>query len=93
MRDEYANQAGNALGRIDKTWDECGIEEKVERIRQQLRAHRDVTEYAARSASQALDLSRNHQHGATGEVLKPVNGHGGGSQTGLVGGSGFDPLR
>lgn len=102
MRDEYTNQnqAGSALGRIDKTaivdakrektWDECGIEEKVERIRRELLGVRDMGHSAYRNANEARELAARHQHSASGEVLRSAERSGG-----MVGaeGRGFDPLR
>lgn len=83
--------ASEAMAKREKTWDECGIEEKVERIRQQLRMFRDAVQYTARTASEARDIAVNHQHNhATGEVLQGVRRHGGAMEGS---GSGFDPLR
>ncbi len=100
MREETANKAGDTLGMIPKppmmasrerTWDECGIEEKVERVRSQIMMYRDMLQYASRTASEAKDLAGRHEHNATGEVLQPVQRQGGGYAESI--GRSFDPLR
>lgn len=76
-----------------KTWDECGLEEKVERIRQELRATRDTAGYAARNSVEALKIAATHIHGELGQVAIQVQGHG---QMGFSAGGegrGYDPLR
>lgn len=86
-----AGEAMTKQAQREKTWDECGIEEKVERIRQQLRMFRDAVQYTARTASEAKELAVSHQHNqATGAVLQEVRRHGGAVEGA---GSGFDPLR
>ncbi len=101
MRDEANTQAvaGNlAKGLIDpinrpsreKTWDECGIEEKVERLRRAMRDQKHMVDASWRTASAANDLARQHQHNpSTGAVLAEVNRHGGGAE---AMGRSFDPL-
>ncbi len=90
-KEEAIGKLGEAMmAKREKTWDECGIEEKVERLRQQLRNHRDMSGHTYRRASEAHDLAQNHQHSPTGEVLKPARERGGAEQ---AGGSGYDPLR
>lgn len=74
-----------------KHWDECGIEEKVERIRRELLNQRDVARHALRQANEAHSTAHEHQHGSHGEVLKPVNRGYGLQAEGCA--SGFDPLR
>jgi hypothetical protein len=102
VRDEQANTAGvdRAIAKMpeglmnasrEKTWDECGIEQKVERVRSQLLMYRDLLQYASRTAGEAKELAGRHEHNAVGEVLQPVQRHGGGQAE--VGGRGFDPLR
>lgn len=82
--------SNKAMAKRDKTWDECGIEEKVERLRMMLMRTRESAQYAAKNASAANDLAERHQHNhATGEVLRPVQRHGGA----MEGGSSYDPLR
>jgi hypothetical protein len=84
--------ANESMAKREKTWDECGIEEKVERIRHQLRQLRDMSQYVARTASEAKEIAVSHQHNhATGEVLRPVQRHGG-AEAGSDSRS-FDPLR
>lgn len=53
----------------EKTWDECGIEEKVERLRYEALRQSEVLQYTASSSSKALELAQRHQHGERGEVL------------------------
>jgi len=100
MRDEQedrlkkaAPQAGTQTGAMrELTWDECGIEEKVERLRREFRMARDIQEYTARTAGDAAEIARDHSHGDHGQVLTPVRRHGGHAE--LAGsGRGFDPLR
>lgn len=98
MRDEAKTPdpaAGNLSGKIpmpsrEKTWDECGIEDKVERLRRVMREQKHMLDAAWRTASAASDLARQHQHNpSTGAVLSEVNRHGGGAE---AMGRSFDPL-
>ena len=101
MRDEANTKAGSPLinkslgdtiqrASREKTWDECGIEEKVERLHRAMRDQKHMVEVAYRTASTASDLAHGHQHNpATGEVLKPANDRRGGAE---VMGRSFDPL-
>lgn len=74
----------------EKTWDECGIEEKVERLRISLIRARETAQYATRNAVEARDLAERHQHNpTTGEVLRSAQRHGGVESAG----SSYDPLR
>ena len=101
MRDEVANQASSlSKGMIDpihrasreKTWDECGIEEKVERLRRAMRDQKHMVDAAWRTANEAHNLAHGHQHNnVTGEVLKSAGGHGGMAGAEAMGRS-FDPL-
>lgn len=97
MRDEEntAQSAGSLLGKIpmpsrEKTWDECGIEDKVERLRRAMRNQKHLVEGAFQTAHGAHLVAHTHQHNAvTGEVLAPVNKHHGGAESA---GRIFDPL-
>jgi hypothetical protein len=76
----------------EKTWDECGIEEKVERVRRAMRDQRYMVDSTFRLVSAASETVHAHQHNnVTGEVLKPANRY-----DGLAGPEGsarsFDPL-
>lgn len=91
--------AGNGCDTIAKsarlkTWGECGIEEKVERLRHELRDARNTASYAARNAGEAQRIASTHIHGELGQVAIPAESRGG--QMGLQGdteGRGYDPLR
>ena len=101
MRDEVANQAGpigETAGRLggfesakrEKTWDECGIEEKVERLRRVMRDQQHMIRAGWNTAHAANELARQHQHNSvTGEVLAAVNR---GNMAGESIGRSFDPL-
>lgn len=79
-----------AMAKRERLWEECGIEEKVERLRMALMRARETAQYAAKNASAANELAERHQHNpATGEVLRPAQRHGGAESSG----SGYDPLR
>lgn len=71
-----------SLGR-DKTWDESGIEEKVERLRRAVRDLRWGIQDARRRARQFED----HQHSALGDVVVPLR-----SKYDEDGAMGRDPL-
>lgn len=75
-------QAGQAMRR--KTWDELGLEEKIERIREVLR----MKEFAIGELREQLGALLSHQHGTNGELLQPVRYGMGGQGVGR----GYDPL-
>ena len=53
----------------DKTWDECGIEEKVERLRRELMGWRwQITDLRRRT-----ETFENHQHDSRGEIVVPLH--------------------
>ncbi len=97
--EKNANQAGAsalALSRQctqqSKPWDQCGIEEKVERLRNELVDMRRMGFYTRDNARRALDLATRHQHNAaTGEVLSSAIEQRHGAE--LAEGRGYDPLR
>ncbi|TAK84320.1 MAG: hypothetical protein EPO20_14620 [Betaproteobacteria bacterium] len=57
----------------EKRWDECGIEEKVERLRVVLRAVGERSLQAQRVAVEAVDVARRHEHGAQMQVVMPCD--------------------
>ncbi len=57
----------------EKRWDECGIEEKVERLRMVLRAVNERSSHAQRTAVEAHDIARRHEHGSQMQVVMPVD--------------------
>lgn len=67
-----------------KTWDECTPDERIERLREQLR----TKEMAIGELRQQIDLLMRHQHGAHGELLQPLYGY----SQGMVCGPRCDPL-
>jgi hypothetical protein len=76
----------------EKTWAECGLEEKVERLRFILQQTKSTAAYASQEANKAMRLASEHQHNNFGAVLQPV--YGGGNLAGGLerGPRGFDPL-
>lgn len=72
-------------------WHECGLEEKVERIRRELLSLREATRWHGMRIGEAHDLAHDHSHDPLGRVLRPA--HGGGSNRLIAGeGRSFDPL-
>ena len=92
-QNEYlAGKLGEVAAKREKTWDECSQEEKVERLRKELRQIRDLSNHAYRHANDARNLAGSHHHSSTtGEVLQPVNRHGG--MASEVSARRYDPLR
>lgn len=66
-----------------RTWDEQGLEEKVELLRQQLRSK----DFALREIREQLNVLMQHQHGPNGELLAPLFRLGA-----QLTGSSYDPL-
>lgn len=98
MRDEVKHPEGPVSSLLvgsktasrEKSWDECGIEEKVERLRRVMQQQQHMVRSAWNTASAAQELARQHQHNnMTGEVLSAVNRHG---SAGEAMGRSFDPL-
>lgn len=56
----------------DKTWSECSIEEKIDRLRIVLRVTNERATHSQRLAIEALDTGRRHEHGGQGQVVMPV---------------------
>lgn len=75
----------------EKTWAECGIEEKVERIREELQQQRRIGRAALNQANVAHELAHYHQHAADGEVLQRARQRG--LMAGEEVGQRHDPLR
>lgn len=76
--DEGAGALGQAEQVCDKvarerTFEECPIEEKIERLRHEVRMLREALDYMSAVAHQALQLSQYHVH-AEGRVLVPAQG-------------------
>lgn len=53
----------------ERTWAECGIEQKVERLRSELMRARETARGAANIASSAERVAQCHEHNAGGRVL------------------------
>jgi hypothetical protein len=71
----------------EKTWSDCSIEERIERLRQ----HEQETRAWIEMVSRQQQVVPRHQHGTHGEILIEQHGNGGmmaGGQAGLR----FDPL-
>lgn len=61
------------------TWDECSIEQKIERLRVELRGLR----WAANDAHRLAEVLREHKHDALGEIMVPLvvkHGYGGSAE-------------
>jgi hypothetical protein len=86
MPNDVSNQAAGQLANLsqakrDKTWDELDLAGKVERLRQVLRDQSHTVQAGFRIARDAQDLSEHHQHGHTGEVLRPARSRIGGMES------------
>lgn len=76
----------------DPKWDECPLELKIERVRNELRHARNLASAAYTQSREALELAQRHQHNrATGEVLKAAIDNLNRLEGGISGNS-FDPL-
>lgn len=71
-RDYHAGQPVMACR--DKTWNELGLEEKVERLRNVLRNVNGIAQNALDLAHAGKQLAEEHVHSPTGQVFKPVYG-------------------
>ena len=73
---EYQTVGGSPIlgqqGR-EKTWDECGIEEKVERLRRVLRDLGMVAQRAERVAGMANERAIHHRHDLIGLPMMPLD--------------------
>lgn len=76
---KQASQAGAAMGGQceaaqvrEKRWDECGLEEKVERLRMVLRSVHHDTEAAGKVAHKAYEIAHLHEHGDNGRPVMPI---------------------
>lgn len=65
-------------GRADKqacreqNWHECGLEAKVERLRDAMLRIEHALNYSGATATEALKVAKLHEHGAKGNVLVPT---------------------
>lgn len=75
-----------------RAWRDCPLEEKIERLRNELRQQRHVVEYAASTATQAHDLSRGHSHDIAGRVTVLADDRTNRLTAGTAGRSSYDPL-
>lgn len=91
-KEEAGAKISEVMAAREKRWDECGLEEKVERLRRQLMQQRNVAEAAYRTADEAKRVASEHQHGQYGSVMVPVYGGANLSRGGQLGGSSIDPL-
>lgn len=68
-KDTTAQQIDGIMGRrIDGPWDACPIEEKIERLRQELRGLR----WALNDIRQRTQYFDEHAHDAKGEIVVPL---------------------
>lgn len=80
MSDEVLNQKTMqtmGMASREKTWDECGIEEKVERLRRELRSQGFGLQRAQRDAANF----REHEHNVHGEIVIPLRSKHGGADS------------
>lgn len=56
------------IRRLDIPWEECGIEEKVERLRRELQAIR----WALNEVRRRTRSFEEHEHNSKGEVVVPI---------------------
>ena len=73
-----------------KTWDECGIEERQERLRDELRSQRNYLNNVLGRVENQVTKMESHTHGANGELLVPLLLHGLGEMDQI---RGHDPLE
>lgn len=71
-------------------WEQCSIEQKIERVQQEIVSLRRYTGHVGDNAASANRVMQDHHHDAQGRVLIPVYQPG----MGISGSSerGFDPL-
>jgi hypothetical protein len=70
---------------LSKKWDECPLEEKIERLRYEQMNSRSMMNAAYQLASRCWRLLHGHRHDAvTGELLQKVQEHGSGAEAGEV---------
>lgn len=55
-----------------KRWDDCGLEEKVERLRTVLRFVAADASDAGKVAQKAYEVSHLHEHGGNGRPVMPI---------------------
>ena len=92
MRSETNAKIAAGHAERPSPWDHCGIEEKLERVRNELRQLRYVWPRLS-NFDQRLDQLTDHAHDAQGRIMTPLRHHG----YGVMGvaqeaGSSFDPL-
>jgi hypothetical protein len=63
---------GEAMAKREMRWDECGFEQKVERIRGALLEMEGVIEATHRRANEALAVAKVHGHDPMGNVMTPA---------------------
>jgi len=56
----------------ERSWSECGIEQKINRLRDALMTVAGQGQQAGAQSHEALKIAKAHQHGGRGEVLLPV---------------------
>lgn len=88
---EQQKTPGNmaALGKITKKWDESTVEEKLEKLRQEIMNQRGVSRWVGQIAEKVMDLER-HEHNESGKILVPMIKQPGGGSTTM--GNRIDPL-
>lgn len=72
--DRTETKAAQHIGQVERAarWNELGIEQKVERLREAMLSQAAQLEHTGTQATQAAVISKEHRHGSDGEVLMPV---------------------
>lgn len=85
-------QAGcDGMAAREKTWDELGLEGKVERMRNVLRAHEHRLQDTGQLVIEAHELAHDHSHDPLGRVVKLAK-DAANKIRGIAGGRRFSPL-
>ena len=64
--------ANKIMAARDRTWAECGLEQKVERVRDALLRVERILDATHKRANDALRTAKGHDHNAAGEVMVPA---------------------
>lgn len=87
-----AGEAAAKCAQRERTWDECGLEEKVERLRLEAQDRRSFIDAGYALARKAWQLVRSHQHANDGRVLVDAEASSE-NASGMLAGRGHDRLR
>lgn len=97
MQERYEGDTKQAMGlvaekqaRREKTRDECGIEERLERLRAVEQQRNAFANDLLMNVRERVEKLEQHSHGQHGEVTVPLRYHG--HSGGMVAGRSYDPL-